>query len=111
MDVFEALGAPHRRRIVELVSSEERTAGEIAAHFDISRPGVSQHLTALVSAGVLIVRRTGRERRYSLHADALAEAGSWLEAQRVRWNDALDRLEREIAAEDLGAAPDQRGTP
>ncbi|WP_407320304.1 metalloregulator ArsR/SmtB family transcription factor [Isoptericola halotolerans] len=104
MDVFEALGTPHRRRIVELVSAEERTAGEIASYFAISRPGVSQHLTALVSAGVLTVRKAGRERRYSLHADALAEAGSWLEAQQTRWNDALDRLEREIAADETGTA-------
>ncbi|WP_277210876.1 ArsR/SmtB family transcription factor [Isoptericola croceus] len=102
MDIFEAIGTPHRRRIVELVAAGERTAGEIAAHFDISRPGVSQHLSTLVAAGVLTVRKAGRERRYTLHAEALAEAGSWLEAQQSRWNDALDRLEREIAADEEG---------
>lgn len=102
MDVFEAIGTPHRRRIVELVATGERTAGDIAAHFEISRPGVSQHLSTLVDAGVLTVRRSGRERRYALHPEALAEVGSWLEAQQLRWHDALDRLEREIRHDEEG---------
>ncbi|QOR69432.1 winged helix-turn-helix transcriptional regulator [Ruania alkalisoli] len=92
MDVFEALGAPHRRAIVELLGDGESTAGQIASHFSISRPAISQHLGVLVDAGVLHVRAAGRERRYSLRTESLAEVENWLESQRVRWACVLDRL-------------------
>ena len=51
MTTFEALGDPTRRRIVELVAERERSAGEIAAAFSISRPGVSKHLRVLREEG------------------------------------------------------------
>lgn len=94
VDVMEAIGEPNRRRVVEVLSAGERSAGEIAAGFDISRPAVSQHLGVLVGAGVLRVRSQGRRRLYSVNASALDEVGDWLEAQRGRWNTALDALER-----------------
>ncbi|UFU07909.1 ArsR/SmtB family transcription factor [Ruania halotolerans] len=96
MDVFEALGAPHRRAIVEVLTGGASTAGQIASHFSISRPAISQHLGVLVEAGVLTVRAEGRQRRYALRPDSLAEVEHWLEAQRVRWDSALDRLGEEM---------------
>lgn len=94
MDAFEAIGEANRRRIVELVSTAELSAGEIAGHFTISRPAVSQHLSILVDAGVLQVRADGRRRVYSLEPDALAPVENWLDDQRRRWARALDSLER-----------------
>ncbi|MBA3329331.1 MAG: transcriptional regulator, partial [Actinobacteria bacterium] len=47
MNALEALAEPTRRRIVELLADGERSAGEIAAHFETSRPGVSRHLRVL----------------------------------------------------------------
>lgn len=91
---MEAIGEPNRRRMVEILVEGERPAGEVAAYFDISRPAVSQHLAVLVGAGVLIVREQGRRRLYSVNGPALDEVGDWLEAQRGRWNRALDALER-----------------
>ncbi|MFE9246319.1 ArsR/SmtB family transcription factor [Nocardiopsis sp. NPDC006938] len=91
---MEAIGEPNRRRVVEVLSAGERSAGEIAAGFDISRPAVSQHLGVLVEAGVLSVRTQGRRRMYSVNAAALDEVGDWLEAQRARWDTALDALEQ-----------------
>lgn len=96
MDVLEAIGDTHRRRIVELLADGERSAGEIAAQFAISRPGVSQHLGVLVSAGALTVRKVGRERRYALRPGALGEVELWLQAQQRRWASALDALEQAI---------------
>ncbi|AFR10179.1 ArsR/SmtB family transcription factor [Nocardiopsis alba] len=94
MDVLEAIGEPNRRRVVEILSEGERSAGEIAAHFAISRPAVSQHLAVLVDSGVLVVRDLGRRRLYSINGPALDEVGDWLDEQRGRWNRALDALER-----------------
>ena len=78
VDVMEAIGEPNRRRVVEVLAAGERSAGEIAAGFDISRPAVSQHLRVLVEAGVLRVRSQGRQRLYSIDPSALNEVGDWL---------------------------------
>lgn len=91
---MEAIGEPNRRRVVEVLTAGERSAGEIAAGFDISRPAVSQHLRVLVEAGVLRVRSVGRQRFYAVNGEALDEVGCWLEDQRARWDKALDALER-----------------
>ena len=48
---LKALAEPRRRRILMLVRDGELSAGEIASHFEISRPAVSQHLTVLREAG------------------------------------------------------------
>mgnify|MGYP001232139812 FL=1 len=50
-DAFKALGDPTRRRILELLSEGEMSAGDIAAHFDMAKPSVSHHLNILKNAG------------------------------------------------------------
>ena len=93
MSVFEALADPTRRRIVELVSEGERSAGELAEAFDISRPGVSKHLRVLREHGVIRVRGEGTRRLYSLAADGLDEMDAWLHRF---WTNRLDALETEL---------------
>ncbi len=93
MSAFEALADPTRRRIVELVSEGERSAGEIAEVFEISRPGVSKHLRILRENGVIRAREDGTRRLYSLAADGLVELDDWL---RRFWTNRLDALETEL---------------
>ena len=93
MSAFEALADPIRRRIVELVSERERSAGEIAAAFDISRPGVSKHLRVLREHGLIRARGDGTRRLYSLDAAGLAEVDDWLGRF---WANRLDALETEL---------------
>lgn len=93
MSAFEALSDPTRRRIVELVSERERSAGEIAAAFDISRPGVSKHLRVLREHGLIRARGDGTRRLYSLDAAGLAEVDDWLGRF---WANRLDALETEL---------------
>ena len=57
----KAIAAPRRRQILTLVRDGELSAGEIAGHFEISRPAVSQHLNVLKEAG-LVVARSAKER-------------------------------------------------
>ena len=52
---MRALAEPTRREILHLVRAEEHTAGEIAEHFPISRPAVSQHLRILEDAELVAV--------------------------------------------------------
>jgi DNA-binding transcriptional ArsR family regulator len=93
---FEALGDPTRRRIVELVAERERSAGEIAAAFSISRPGVSKHLRVLREEGIVRAREAGTRRLYSLEPRALDEVDDWVERCRSFWTNRLDALETEL---------------
>lgn len=93
MSAFEALADPTRRRIVELVSERERSAGEIASAFAISRPGVSKHLRVLREHGVIRSRGEGTRRLYSLDEQAFAEVDDWL---RRFWTNRLDALDTEL---------------
>ena len=93
MSAFEALADPTRRRIVELVSEGERSAGEIASAFAISRPGVSKHLRVLREHGVIRSRSDGTLRMYSLEGEGLVELDEWI---RRFWTNRLDALETEL---------------
>ena len=52
-DAFKALSDPTRRRILELLSDRDMSAGEIAEYFDISKPAISHHLSSLKAAGLV----------------------------------------------------------
>jgi DNA-binding transcriptional ArsR family regulator len=91
---LRAIAEPNRRRILELVADGERSAGEIAAEFSITRPAVSQHLTVLKGAGLVNERREGTKRLYSVRAEGFEDLRSFVEKF---WGEGLDRLK--IAAE------------
>jgi len=86
---LKAIAEPRRREILRLVARNEQTAGEIAAHFDVTRPAVSQHLTVLKEAGLLAERRLGTRRLYRARPEGLAELRAYLAAF---WDDRLDVL-------------------
>ncbi len=96
MKALEALADPTRRRIVELLVEGERTAGELASHFDTSRPGVSRHLRVLREQGIVQARDAGRQRLYSLEPQPFADLDAWLERYRAFWTQRLDALDTEI---------------
>jgi len=93
---LEVLAEPTRRRIVELLADGEQTAGEIAAQFEISRPGVSRHLRVLRESGLVLAREEGQRRVYSLDPAPLAELDDWLGRLRGFWINRLDALDTEI---------------
>lgn len=96
MSAFEALADPTRRRIVELVAKRERSAGELASAFAISRPGVSRHLRVLREEGIVAAREEGTRRMYSLKAGSLDEVDDWVERCRKFWTNRLDALDTEL---------------
>jgi DNA-binding transcriptional ArsR family regulator len=89
-----AVSAPRRREILVLVRDAELSAGEIASHFDISRPAISQHLAVLREAGLLDERRAGARRMYRARPEGLAGLSDFLDRF---WTDRLERLK--LAAE------------
>jgi DNA-binding transcriptional ArsR family regulator len=96
VDVFAALADPSRRHILELLAAGERQAGEIAAAFAITRPGVSKHLRLLREAGLVGARSDGARRLYSLRPGALDEVEAWVQRTRHFWDQRLDALETEV---------------
>jgi DNA-binding transcriptional ArsR family regulator len=96
MNALEALAEPTRRRIVELLAEQERSAGEIASHFRTSRPGISRHLRVLRERGLVRAREEGQRRLYSLDPKPLQELDEWLQRYRSFWDNRLDALDSEI---------------
>jgi DNA-binding transcriptional ArsR family regulator len=94
--VFAALADPTRRRLLELLAAGERSAGELAAEFDISRPGVSRHLRVLREAGLVRARGKGQRRLYSVDPAPLDEVDAWLARWRGFWAQRLDALDTEL---------------
>ena len=72
---LRAIAEPHRRQILRLVWDGELSAGEIASHFEVTRPAISQHLTVLKEAGLVSERRNGTKRLYRARPEGLAELG------------------------------------
>jgi len=70
-DTLRVLANPHRRHILRLVWDAELSAGQIASHFDISWPAVSQNLRLLRDAGLVTQRRDGNWRLYRADPAAL----------------------------------------
>ena len=96
MNALAALADPTRRRIVELLADGERSAGELASEFAISRPAVSRHLRVLREHGLVHTRGQAQRRLYSLDAAPLAELDDWLGRYRSFWAQRLDALETEL---------------
>jgi DNA-binding transcriptional ArsR family regulator len=94
---LKAIAAPRRRHILTLVRDDELTAGEIASHFDVTRPAISQHLNVLKEAGLVSERRNGTRRLYRARPEGLAELKEFLESF---WSERLDALKREAEKEE-----------
>lgn len=96
MNTFEALSDPTRREIVELLATRERSAGEIASHFRVSRPAVSRHLRVLRENGLVRARRHRQQQIYELEPAPLVELDEWLARYRRFWTNRLDALDTEL---------------
>ena len=73
-EVLKALAHPTRRAILRLLREREMSAGEIAGHFDLSKPTLSGHFNELRDAGLVDVQRQGTSLIYRLNASVLEEA-------------------------------------
>lgn len=89
MDALHAVAEPRRREILRLVWDAERSAGDVAAHFDVTFGAVSQHLAVLRKAGLVSVRKDGNRRLYRADRAALGPLATWLESM---WSAELDTL-------------------
>jgi DNA-binding transcriptional ArsR family regulator len=96
MTAFEILAEPHRRRILELLRTEERPVGELVEALALSQPAVSKHLRVLRQAGMVEVRGDAQRRLYRVRPEPLRAIDEWLAPYRVMWATSLDKLERHL---------------
>jgi DNA-binding transcriptional ArsR family regulator len=96
MDDLQIIAEPRRRTILQMVWSEERSAGEIADQFDVTFGAVSQHLAVLRNAGFVDVRKDGTRRFYRANHGRIGTLRPVLESM---WAATLDELARAVEAE------------
>lgn len=76
-DVFKALADPTRRKILELLASGDKNAGDIADAFNITKPSISHHLAILKNAGLIMDERQGQNIIYSLNTTVFQDMVKW----------------------------------
>ena len=82
---------------MQVVLRDELPVGEIAAHFNVTRPAISQHLKVLVDAGLVTVRRQGTRRPYRARPEGLDDVRRFLDGF---WDEGLQRLKAAAEAEE-----------
>ena len=99
--VFTALADPMRRQLLtNLAQHSPRTATQLATQYTtITRQGILKHLRVLENAGLVAVRQQGREKRYSLTPEPLAEVNRWTQALNTLWDKRLNRLKTRLENE------------
>ncbi|EHS58992.1 autorepressor SdpR family transcription factor [Paenibacillus kribbensis] len=77
-DAFKALADPTRRKILQLLKEKSMSAGDVAEHFQISKPSISHHLNLLKQAGLVLDERQGQSIIYTLHTTVVADVIGWM---------------------------------
>jgi len=100
--VFDALGEPVRRRILELLHDGPTPVGQLAVRLPVGRPAVSKHLRVLSEAGLIEHRSAGTRNLYMLAPDGMAAAQQWL----IRtWDTVLAAHAAEVSRRNQGSSP------
>ena len=76
--VLEAISDPTRRKILDLLKKEEKSAGELGENFDISGPSMSHHLSKLKAADLVIATRRGQSIYYSINTSVFEDAAQFV---------------------------------
>lgn len=103
--VFGALADATRREILSRLADGERTVGELAEPFDMTRPAISKHLRVLERAGLVRRKADGRVSRCRLDAGPMRDAAEWVEGYRSFWEGQLDALARYFERESTPHEP------
>jgi DNA-binding transcriptional ArsR family regulator len=75
---LKALAEPHRRAILQLVSHDPRSVGDIASHLDITTQAVSRHLKVLHEAGLVDEQHQGTRHLFMVNPDGFSAVQEFL---------------------------------
>ncbi|MEO1374659.1 MAG: metalloregulator ArsR/SmtB family transcription factor [Cyanobacteria bacterium J06635_10] len=98
-DVFQVIADPTRRAILDLLRTGEQPVKQLAEPFAMSLPAISQHLQILCEAGLVEMRKSGRQRLYKLKPEPLKQVSNWVANYEQFWQKKLDAL-RDYLEED-----------
>lgn len=90
---FHALSDPTRRAVLSRLAEGELPVTELAEPFGMALPSFAQHLRVLEDCGLITSEKRGRSRWCRLEQARFDEAANWMQAERRRWTERLDRLE------------------
>ena len=90
--VFQALGDPTRRALVERLSDGPLSVSRLAEPLDMTLTAVVQHLQVLEESGLVRTEKVGRVRTCRIETAGLAVMEKWIGDRRSRWERRLDRL-------------------
>jgi ArsR family transcriptional regulator, cadmium/lead-responsive transcriptional repressor len=113
-ELWEAMADPTRRKLLDLlVARGAATATTLTADMPVSRQAVSKHLAVLERVGLIDSHRQGREVRYVVRQQRLAEASGALSEVANRWEQrlrAIKQLAEQMHAAEQPADPDGEGS-
>lgn len=95
--MFQALGDPTRRAMVERLSRGAASVSELAQPLDMTLSAVVQHLAILEGSGLVKSEKVGRVRTCRIDPDALQAVERWVNDRRIGWERRLDRLGDHLA--------------
>ena len=104
--IFDALGDPTRRAILERMSKDPMPASQLVEPLKMTLAGVVQHLQVLEACGLIRSQKVGRVRTCRIEPKGLATASKWLADRQAQWErrlDALGALLDEDAEEESGS--------
>ena len=108
---FAVLAEPNRRAILSMLSSSERSVGELMQQLRLPQPSVSKHLKVLREGGFVESRVEAQRRVYRLNPRPLQEVDAWLEPFRRYWSRHVDALEQHLDRMEKAASPKGRKKP
>lgn len=98
--VFAALASPTRRELLRLLRDEgQQPVQQLASHFTMRRPSISEHLKILRDVGLVSEHKQGRQRYYYLEGALFREVQEWLVPYERFWKDRIANLEMLLAEE------------
>ena len=104
---FAVIAEPHRRAILSMLSSSERSVGELIHQLRLPQPSVSKHLKVLREGGFVEARVAAQRRVYRLNPKPLQEVDAWLLPFRRFWSKHVDALEQHL--EKMEKVPSVKG--
>ncbi|MCK6257832.1 metalloregulator ArsR/SmtB family transcription factor [Fictibacillus sp. KIGAM418] len=93
---IHSLSVPTRRAILDVLRGRELASSDIAAHFELSAPAISQHLKVLHDSGMVVVRKSGTKRYYRIRREGFADLKEFVDQF---WDNSLFAL-KEAAEEE-----------
>jgi DNA-binding transcriptional ArsR family regulator len=97
-EVFKALADPNRRLLLDVLFERDgQTLRDLCEHLEMTRFGVMKHLAVLEEAGLVVSRRSGREKRHFLNPMPIqAIYDRWVSKYRSRWTNTLSTLKNDL---------------